>query len=381
MSNFVNRLVSRIDRVDAESLQAQIARFVSERGFLEAIFRTVLEGILVLDAEGRLLFANVASERILGFDFKKLRGRPFGRYLKDWEWEELAREATNRTSGKEREWASLATREVELTYPEHRIISFYASRLTGTKEHDFATLLILRDVTKDREQEASDLAAGRFEAVKLLAAGVAHEIGNPLNAIALALQLVKRDPTDTESIDTAIVQLKRLNDITRDFLNALRPRRPNLLPGSLAEPLKSCLATLKPQFEERRIAIALDIPAALPNVALDAEQMEQVFFNLLKNALEAMKDGGTVAIALDADDQDVSVTFRDTGLGMSAEQLAHLFEPYRTTKEKGTGLGLMISKRIVTEHGGSISAESAPGNGTAFTVTLPRLERRIRALK
>ena len=133
--------------------------------------------------------------------------------------------------------------------------------------------------------------------------------------------------------------------------------------------------------EERRIAIALDIPAALPNVALDAEQMEQVFFNLLKNALEAMKDGGTVAIALDADDQDVSVTFRDTGLGMSAEQLAHLFEPYRTTKEKGTGLGLMISKRIVTEHGGSISAESAPGNGTAFTVTLPRLERRIRALK
>ena len=99
------------------------------------------------------------------------------------------------------------------------------------------------------------------------------------------------------------------------------------------------------------------------------------------DAEQAMKDGGTIAIVLDSDDQDVSVSFRDNGIGMDAEQLAHLFEPYRTTKEKGTGLGLMVSKRIVTEHGGTIAAESAPGEGTAFTVTLPRLERRIRALK
>ena len=127
--------------------------------------------------------------------------------------------------------------------------------------------------------------------------------------------------------------------------------------------------------------MALDIPAALPNVAIDASQMEQVFFNLLKNALEAMKDGGEIDIALESDDQSVSVVFRDTGMGMDAEQLAHLFEPYRTTKEKGSGLGLMISKRIVTEHGGTIAAESAPGEGTAFTVSIPRLEKRIRALK
>ena len=92
-------------------------------------------------------------------------------------------------------------------------------------------------------------------------------------------------------------------------------------------------------------------------------------------------DGGTVAITLGSDDRDVFLSFRDNGSGMDAEQLVNLFEPYRTTKEKGTGLGLMISKRIVTEHGGSIAAESKPGEGTTFTISLPRLERRIRALK
>jgi signal transduction histidine kinase len=94
-----------------------------------------------------------------------------------------------------------------------------------------------------------------------------------------------------------------------------------------------------------------------------------------------MKDGGAIDIVLSVDDRDVMVSFRDTGLGMSAEQLAHLFEPYRTTKEHGTGLGLMISARIVRDHGGVISAQSKEGEGTVFTVTIPRLEKRVRALK
>jgi len=176
-------------------------------------------------------------------------------------------------------------------------------------------------------------------------------------------------------------QVKRLDGIIRDFLAALRPHKPDLMPGSVAEPLKNCLAAMKRQFEDRRIQVTLDIPAALPNVALDCGQMEQVFFNLLKNALEAMKDGGTVCISLDADDRNVTLSFKDNGMGMSEAQLLHLFEPYRTSKEKGTGLGLMVSKRIVTDHGGTIAAASKAGEGTTFTVTLPRLERRIRVLK
>ena len=106
-----------------------------------------------------------------------------------------------------------------------------------------------------------------------------------------------------------------------------------------------------------------------------------MFFNIVKNALEAMSDGGVIKIVIAADDHDVTVTFHDNGAGMSDDQIAHLFEPYRTTKEKGTGLGLMISARIVRDHGGAISAESECGKGTTFSIRLPRLERRIRELK
>ena len=350
MKDFFKGVRKHIGRLDAEKLREQYELVADELAQTEKLHAIIKDGLVRIDADGNVLQSNPAAKALLG-------GEP-----------------ADVLPGLELPLGKASRREIAVTYPDARTLE------VQTIPFEDETVVYLRDVTAEKVRSEEELRAGATKAVSDLAAAVAHEIGNPLNAIALALQLVKRDPTDVESIDTAIAQLQRLNGITRDFLSALRPRRPNLMPGSLTEPLKSCLAALKPQFEERRIAVALDIPAALPNVALDAEQMEQVFFNLLKNALEALPDGGRIDIGLDADDQDVSATFRDTGLGMSAEQLAHLFEPYRTTKEKGTGLGLMVSKRIVTDHGGTIAAESKPGSGTAFTITLPRLEQRIRAL-
>ena len=133
--------------------------------------------------------------------------------------------------------------------------------------------------------------------------------------------------------------------------------------------------------EDRRIETALNLPTALPTVLVDRAQMEQVFFNLIKNALEAMKDGGSLDIEVASDDHDVRVAFSDNGSGMDAATLAHIFEPYQTSKEHGSGLGLMLSRRIVHAHGGEIDVESKPGAGTAFTVRIPRLEKRVRRLK
>jgi signal transduction histidine kinase len=193
--------------------------------------------------------------------------------------------------------------------------------------------------------------------------------------------MLERDPSDREAIEICKSQIRRLDGIVRGFLGALRPTKPNLQPGYVAEPLKNCLAALRGQFEERRIAVTLDIPSAVPAVALDKDKIEQVFFNLLKNALEAIKDGGAVDIDITFDDRDVAIAVSDSGFGMSRSELQHLFEPYRTTKEHGTGLGLMISSRIIRDHGGTIAAESKVGEGTVFTVKLPRLERRVRELK
>ena len=123
------------------------------------------------------------------------------------------------------------------------------------------------------------------------------------------------------------------------------------------------------------------MPGSLPTTAIDVAQMEQVFFNLLKNAFEAIRDGGAIDIDVTYDDNDVIVRLKDSGLGMTSEQVAHLFEPYRTSKEHGTGLGLMITARLVRDHGGTIAVESEVGKGTTFTIRIPRLEKRVRALK
>ena len=350
MKDFFKSVRKHIDRLDAGHLREQYKLVADELAQTERLHAIIKDGLVRLDALGNVIQSNPAAKALLG-------GEP-----------------ADVLPGMELSLGKASRREFAVTYPDARTLE------VQTIPFEDETVVYLRDVTAEKARSEDQLRAGATKAVCDLAAGIAHEIGNPLNAIALSLQLVKRDPTDTEAIETGLAQLKRLDGIIHDFLTAIRPRKPNLMPGSVADPLKDCLAMLKPQFEERRITVTLDIPAALPNVALDAEQMEQVFFNLLKNALEALQDGGRIDIALNSDDRDVSVSFRDNGIGIPADQLANLFEPYRTTKEKGTGLGLMISKRIVTEHGGSIAAESKSGEGTTFTITLPRLERRIRAL-
>ena len=350
MKDFFRSVRRHIGKLDAGRLREQYLLMSEELESVDALLDAIDRGIVVLDENAAVVRFNPAAETLLGADpaeALKALDLPLGVGSK---------------------------REVAVSYPEHRVLEVQTIPVHAS------TIVYVRDVTDEKARTEEELRAGATKAVQDLAAGVAHEIGNPLNAISLSLQLIERDPTDKETLRTCREQVKRLDGIIRDFLAALRPRRPNLRPGSPVEPLRRCLDTLREQFVERKIRVTLNVPAALPAVALDANQVEQVFFNILKNALEAMKDGGAVTLTLGSDDDWVSVSVRDTGVGMDAEQLAHLFEPYRTTKEKGTGLGLMISKRIVRDHGGTIDAESALGEGTTFIVRFPRLERRVRQL-
>jgi signal transduction histidine kinase len=347
MSIFYDKVADRIGKLDAEGLRRQYKALTDEIGFFESIFNSLDEGIVVLDDSGRVKYANAAGHELiplLGMD-------------------EPAEDDSPSTDG-------VSVREIETTYPEHRIIE--VKRI--------GRVIKLRDVTAKRAQDADAVESGRADAVGEMAASMAHEIGNPLNALSLNLQLLRRKYPEEGDLSIAQRELERLNGIIREFLGAFRPAKAHLAPGFAADPLKDALAALKNVFEDRRIRVSLDLPRTMPAVALDRAQMEQVFFNLMKNALEAMKDGGELTIEIKHDDMSVSVVFHDSGVGMSDEALAHLFEPYRTTKKKGTGLGLMISRRIVAAHGGEIAVASEEGRGTTFTVRLPRLEKRVREL-
>ena len=374
MNRFFDKVAQHLDKLDVESVRGQYKGLARKFALLEAVFRALGEGVLVTSAEGALVYANPAAERLAHFDFALAQGARLAEVLPGWDWPVCPDGA-----------ASGAMREITLTYPETRTLEIQAM------PDGAAMIYILRDVTLAHAREADALESGRIEAIQQLASGVAHEIGNPLNALSLNLDLLARDlrkePDDArrarllEDVATAKREVARIDAINRGFLNALRPVKPTLAPGNLADPLKATLAELRGRFADRAIRVTLDLPGALPPVLFDAGQVQQVFFNLVKNALEAMKDGGALAIAFDVTDDAVAISFRDTGSGIPAADLGRLFEPYRTTKgANGNGLGLMMCRRIVRAHGGEIDVASQEGHGTCFTVRLPRLEKRIRRL-
>jgi len=219
---------------------------------------------------------------------------------------------------------------------------------------------------------------------------VAHEIGNPLNSLHIHLQLMERKAQELDhkskaeleqSIDVARSEVRRLDSIVTQFLRAIRPSRPRLHPENVNTIVEEAVRFFTPEIQDRDIVVEQELRADLPLLQLDSEQMKQAFYNVIKNSLEAMRRQGTLRIRTDLDDTHVIVSFVDTGGGMSAENLSRVFEPYFTTKPSGTGLGLLIVRRIVREHGGELSIESGPGEGLTLTIRLPYVEKRIRMLE
>lgn len=385
-SRFINRLVDRVDKIDPESLQSHLLRLAQEHGFLETIFQSIQEGILVINMDGLLIYANRAAEGMVGLDFAKSKGRSVVRLLRSWEWEHLLEPRLD----SEENWARVVTREIELAYPDHRYISVYAKPFKGAAEDGHGVLIILRDISRERNLEASVIESERINAVKNLAAGLAHEIGNPLNALNIHLQLLLRELDEVKDVavrqslqelaTVARSEIERLHAINTQFLGAIRPQKAELKPEHPEQILQETLNVMRTEFENRRIHVSLESSERIPTVHLDAAQIKQVYFNVIKNALEAMPDGGALRIVFSVDDVFVDIAFIDTGCGIAPEELGRVFEPYHTTKQKGSGLGLMIVQRILEEHGGEIELSSKQGEGTSFRIRLPRSERRVRQL-
>ena len=382
-SAFLDKLMERLDRLDAGSLQSQFLRLANDKGLLETIFHAIQEGLVVLDADGLIRYANRAAEKLLGFSAEQAAGYPIARYLREIDWNLVLDLDAD-------EWSKLISREIEITYPEHRFLDFYVVPLTAVEVEQRGAVVILRDVTRDRESSTRTIESERLHAITLLAAGVAHEIGNPLNSLTIHLQLLERELREVpaeqsasmkELLEVAQREVTRLDQIISQFLRALRPSQPALEKTDLKDVLQQTLEFLKHEIRDRDILVEVEVAEDVPHASLDRNQIKQAFFNIIRNAMQAMAKGGLLKISVSSNDRFVIVSFTDTGPGIPPENLGSLFEPYFTTKAEGTGLGLMIVQRIVRDHGGEIEVRSEPNKGTTFTLFLPRDERRIRLLK
>lgn len=380
-SAFWKKLVERLDKMDSGSVQSQFLRLVSERGLLESIFHALREGILVLDADARILYANRGACRLLGIPEAGSAGQPMSRYLHEIDWQRLV-------SLDEKEWARMATREIEITYPEHRFLAMYLAPLENLADGRNGVIMIVRDVTRERDHTAEAIESERLNAILLLAASVAHEIGNPLNSLTIHLQLLDRELNDLppenqeslrELLNVARGEIARLDQILTQFLKAIRPNPPNFESAQLPEIVAETLTTLSAEIQDRKIEVEVEPGEDLPPAWVDRAQARQAFFNVIRNAIQAMSAGGGLRISFAGADRLIGVAFQDTGPGIPPDQMTELFEPFQTTKPDGHGMGLMIVQRIMRDHGGGMLVESLP-QGTRIQLHFQREDQRIRLL-
>ncbi|MDQ5979090.1 MAG: hypothetical protein QG602_2064, partial [Verrucomicrobiota bacterium] len=273
--------------------------------------------------------------------------------------------------------------------PSPRLVRLYMVPFADG-EHGKRQAIILSDITAEKQSTAELIENEKISSILLLAAGVAHELGNPLNSLTIHLQLIDRKlkklkaSRETRSLEDSIKvcrdEVARLDGIIKNFLEAIRPRPPDLVELYLPALLEEVLHFQERELADRGIAVEVEMPAGTPVIMADRDQLKQVFFNLIKNAMEAMQPGGRLNLKLRADDDSVYVAIADTGSGIKAEDLAKLFQPYHTTKVSGHGLGLMIVQRILRDHGGHVGIESKQGVGTVVTLQFPQKHRRVRML-
>jgi two-component system, sporulation sensor kinase E len=412
-AGFLEKLIERLGRIGPEEVQNYFLRLAQEKGFLETVFNAIHEGIIVTDSNGRVTYLNDAACKLFGLEAAEAIGKRLDERVRGLDWRALTQSVAP------------LSRDMEIFYPENRFINFYivplliahreavdvttsgrgvteesghssprgygdATSPPATAAGQVGHVMILRDITESRRTAQQTIESERFNALTLLAAGVAHEIGNPLNSLHIHLQLMERKVQELDhsakaelqqSIDVARSEVRRLDSIVTQFLRAIRPSHPRLHSENVNAIVEEAVRFFTPEIQDRDIVVEQELRADLPLLQLDGEQMKQAFYNVIKNSLEAMKRHGILRIRTDLDDTNVIVTFADTGGGMSPEHLSRVFEPYFTTKPSGSGLGLLIVRRIVREHGGELSIESSQDKGLTLTIRLPYIDKRVRMLE
>lgn len=411
-SSFLDKVLGRLDRLDSEGLQSVVQRLARERAFLETLFNSIEDGVVVVDSHGRIVYFNAVATRLIGLPETGCEGEEIVRFIPDLDWQRVA--VLDGTGG-----PGIFREEFEVHYPRPRYLRLYAAPMDGGEKGSTGVALILHDATEARQKTNKAVELERVHALTLLAASVAHEIGNPLNALHIHLQLVERGlrrlrmltgigVRDTETPSSGQIHLSegvngvdleeafdkttrylavakgeigRLDYIITDFLQALRPTPPILQAGDLNGVVKTTIELLRPELENRRVDVREELMRGLPEARFDPVQIKQVLVNLMKNAMHALSPEGILTLATGMGPDAVWVSVADNGAGIPPETLSRIFEPFYTTKRKGSGLGLMIVQRILRDHGGRMELTSHVGKGTTFRFWIPRVEPRPRLLE
>jgi two-component system, sporulation sensor kinase E len=380
MRKFLQRALGRLEKMDPERIRSLLRDAAAETELLEMVMESMSDGVVVTDRENRILLVNKSAERMLPFSSEDLAERVLWETIQD---REISAFFEHHLQGLDK----VIDREFTLGQGAARTLSLNVMPLVRGGAIQ-GNVIHIEDVTDKRAREARLRRAESLASLTTLTAGVAHEIKNPLASIAIHLELMRKaiegrrnvpSKRIAENLDVIKEEVERLNRIVVDFLFAVRPMNAELVPEDLNRLVRELMDFMRFELERAGITVELELLEPCPLIGLDEKYMKQALLNIVKNAIAAMPQGGTLRIATLRKGGMLLLTVSDTGVGIPEENLEKIFEPYFTTREFGSGLGLTLVYKIVKEHLGDIAVSSKVGQGTTFTLSfpIPQKEKRL----
>lgn len=381
MSKFHQRAIERLDRLDPVQAGALLRDLSAENDLFAMVLEAMTDGVIVLDEGHKIRLINKAAERLLPFSADDMTSSSIWQVVGDQQVAAFLRETL---IGADRVLDGEFTLEgVHAATLEITVVPLVRDR------HIEGSLVHIEDVTERRSEEARLRRAENLASLTTLAAGVAHEIRNPLTSMSIHLQLIQRALATSvaekaeikESLNAMSEEVHRLNKIVVDFLFAVRPMNSELREGDINDVLTQLLSFLSPELTESDIKVKTKLSARLPPAQIDDRLLREALQNIVRNAKAAMPTGGTLAVRTAVEGERVCITLQDTGTGIPDDIRDKIFEPYFTTREFGSGLGLTLTYKIIKEHAGDIEVTSKLGSGTIFSVYIPVSPRARRMLE
>ena len=378
-----HKYILAYDRDITERKKAEEALSLSESKFSKA-FQASPDWITISTIDdGRYIEVNDTFERMSGYRKEEVIGRT-AKELGIWTDSDERKEMVE-TLRKE---GSLRNMEVHFRTRSGAILTMLRSSEIIDYEGKQCIISVTRDVTERRNAEIMLQRAERLKEVGEIAVGLAHEIKNPLAGIKSSMEVLYEEAVcseeDREVLSKVVREIRRIELLLKDLLNFARPPKPQF---SIIDINKILDATLelsvgKGVLSEQGINVVRELDAGLPATMADPMQVKQVFLNLILNAVDAMRDGGTLRLTTRYNEETHSIIIEiaDTGKGIGTDAMDKIFQPFFTTKARGTGLGLSISKRLIEEHGGAITLQSMPDRGTTFIINIPVKRRKENAI-
>ncbi len=383
MNNFIRRAFEKIEKLSTDEIRTLVKYQAGENELLGMVLQQLNTGIVVTNRNGRVLTCNDSAKLLLPQNRMMSEGSTLRYVLKDASIADFMSEAIEMMEPddiQEQEFY-LQRGESVITILLRCIVfqsSFEPLTLNDTRNR---YVFIINDISEERKKDAQLHRSESLASLTTVAAGVAHEIKNPLASIGIHLQLLrkafeKKKELTVESaaryLDVIDEEIERLNSIVVDFLFAVRPMDVRLRLESVNVILRDIISFVSYELSEYGITVSTEFADYLPKLRIDENLFKQVVLNIIKNAMHAMEDtGGLLSIRTASNGDSVIISITDTGIGMDESTQNKIFEPYFTTKASGSGLGLTVVFKVMKEHGGDISVRSTPGKGTTFTLTFP----------